>query len=681
MSTERAFIVRPFGTKEGIDFNRVNDELISPVLERLKIEGGTTELIARAGNIRADMFERLALADIVIADISIDNANVFYELGIRHSLRPRTTVLIRARSKTRSRGKEVPFDLKTDRYLEYSADDPGAAQEQLHRALEQSLTARHDDSPVFLLVPGLEPTDPERLYPVPPGFVEEVVTARRLKDRPMLAVLADEAGDVEWGLGGLRLVARAQFALKAWLDARATCEAIREIRPDDPEANLMLGTVFIQLDSEAESEAALDRVIGQPGLSARDEAEALALLGRNAKNLWVRDWDDVAPDAKHAAALRSPHLETARTYYDQAFSIDQNHWYPGINALALFAVTARLIEQEPDVWGERFDDDDKARIAASELTRGRDELAGAVGRSLSAEAFRKQRRGEPEDIWAMFTRADLRLLTSDRPNYVAAAYDQARAAATDQEMPFAISSAAAQIDLYRRLGIFTDNVNAALKALDAPADEGSRAPAPVRSRVIVFSGHRIDARGRENPRFPASSEGKAREMIRQAVLAEQAQAESRPVIGFAAGASGGDILFHEICAELGVSTTLLLPLPPAEFATSSVADAGAEWINRFEQLTERVPVKHLTGLPDWMAENDSYTIWQRGNRWILHTALSLADADITLIVLWDGKGGDGPGGTENMVELAKSRHVKTVCLPASELVAPTGSDPTRNGAG
>ena len=112
------------------------------------------------------MFERLALADIVIADISIDNANVFYELGIRHSLRPRTTVLIRARSNTRSRGKEVPFDLKTDRYLEYSADDPGAAQEQLHRALEQSLTARHDDSPVFLLVRGSNRPTPSVFTPV-----------------------------------------------------------------------------------------------------------------------------------------------------------------------------------------------------------------------------------------------------------------------------------------------------------------------------------------------------------------------------------------------------------------------------------------------------------------------------------------------------------------------------------
>ncbi len=669
MSTARAFIVRPFGTQQGIDFNDVSDRLISPALKRLNIVGGTTEVIAWAGNIRVDMFERLALADIVIADISIHNANVFYELGIRHSLRPRTTILIRARATARPEATEVPFDLKTDRYLEYDADKPGEAQQLLADALEQSLAAKHDDSPVFLLVPGLEPTDPERLYPIPPGFNEEVVAAQRSKDRPMLAVLADEAGDVEWGLGGLRLVARAQFALKAWPDALATYEAIRDIRPDDPDANLSLGTVYLELGKEVESAAALQRVGGQHDMASAQEAEALALLGRNAKNLWVRDWNDLASEAaKHAAALRSPHLETARTYYDQAFSIDQNHWYSGVNALALTAVLASLIDENPDVWGERFDDDDKAKIETNDIKRGRDELAGAVSRSLSAEAFRNRRRGEPEDIWAMFTRADLRLLTSQRPAYVTAAYEQARTAATDQEMAFAIASAARQVELYRRLGVFTDNVNAALKALDAPADQASAGPAPVRSRVLVFSGHRIDARERKRPRFPASSEGKARDMIRRAVVEEQAQGGSQPIMGFAAGASGGDILFHEVCAELGIPTTLLLPLPEDEFAAESVADAGSEWIERFLTLTKRLEVRHLTGLPDWMAGNDSYTIWQRGNRWILHTAMSLAEADITLIVLWDGKGGDGPGGTENMVELAKSRHVKTVQLPASELV-------------
>ena len=81
MSTARAFIVRPFGTQQGIDFNHVSDRLTRRYWKRLNIVGGTTEVIARARNIRVDMFERLALADIVIADISIHNANVFYELG------------------------------------------------------------------------------------------------------------------------------------------------------------------------------------------------------------------------------------------------------------------------------------------------------------------------------------------------------------------------------------------------------------------------------------------------------------------------------------------------------------------------------------------------------------------------------------------------------------------------
>ncbi|MBV9805990.1 MAG: hypothetical protein JO286_02345 [Solirubrobacterales bacterium] len=661
MSTLRAFIVRPFGTQQDIDFDLVERKLISPVLDDLGIAGRTTGEITRAGNIRVDMFGRLALADIVIADISIHNANVYYELGIRHSLRPRTTVLIR------SHASEVPFDLKTDRYLEYSAHDPGAARDALASALRQSLRADSYDSPVFLLVPALQPTDPERLHPVPPGFREEVRAAQRNKDRPMLAVLADEASDFDWGVAGLRLVAHAQFDVEAWLDAKATLKAIRALRPDDPDANLLLGTVYDRLNDSTASAAALERVIAVPGVSPRQEAEARALLARNAKNHWVADWRELRREARPAAALRSPHLEAARLHYDQAFSIDQNHWYPGINALALTAVAASLIRAEPDVWSERFDEEGEAEIAARRMERQRVELAAAVSRSLDAESFRRQRRGQPEDIWAMFTRADLHLLTSNRPAYVGTAYERARAAAAESE-PFAISSAARQIELYRDLGLFTENVEAALTALKAPAEDSPPVAPPLRSRVIVFSGHRIDAPGRAEPRFPASSEGKAADMIRSAVVQEQGLAGTQPVVGLAGGASGGDILFHEICAELGITTSLLLALADEEFAAASVADAGAGWIERFHALTQRLDVKRLAALPDWLEkEGGDYTIWQRANRWILHTALSRSDADITLVVLWDEKGGDGPGGTEDMVRLAKSRGVKTVHLPASEL--------------
>src|SRR5437868_12473200 len=98
----RAFIVRPFAVQEGIDFDRMQIELIEPALARLRslgtqIDGGTTGLISKAGNIREDMFRLLAVSDLVIADVTIHNANAFYELGVRHALRPGSTQLIRAK--------------------------------------------------------------------------------------------------------------------------------------------------------------------------------------------------------------------------------------------------------------------------------------------------------------------------------------------------------------------------------------------------------------------------------------------------------------------------------------------------------------------------------------------------------------------------------------------------------
>ena len=72
----RAFIIRPFGTKNEINFDEVEQKLIDPALTRLGVTGRTTMEIRRQGNIRLDMFQRLLTADLVIADISIHNANV-----------------------------------------------------------------------------------------------------------------------------------------------------------------------------------------------------------------------------------------------------------------------------------------------------------------------------------------------------------------------------------------------------------------------------------------------------------------------------------------------------------------------------------------------------------------------------------------------------------------------------
>ena len=128
----RAFIIRPFGAKAGVNFDTVDEKLIQPALAQIGVIGNTTTEIVEQGNIREDMFRLLVCADLVIADISIHNANVFYELGIRHGMRPNATFLLRANV------DEYPFDLRTDRYLAYDQNDPALSVTALARADRKS---------------------------------------------------------------------------------------------------------------------------------------------------------------------------------------------------------------------------------------------------------------------------------------------------------------------------------------------------------------------------------------------------------------------------------------------------------------------------------------------------------------------------------------------------------------
>ena len=184
------FIVRPFGTKSvpitqdrkdisvDVNFDEIESSLIQKALEKNGLVGQTTGEIAEAGNIRLDMFQMLIAYDLVIADISIDNVNVFYELGIRHGLGPNGTILIRLDTG----GRDVPFDLKTDRYIVYDREDPAASINLLARSIRDTINVmassdRRADSPVFLLLPALPPTNPAKLIVVPREFQEAVERA------------------------------------------------------------------------------------------------------------------------------------------------------------------------------------------------------------------------------------------------------------------------------------------------------------------------------------------------------------------------------------------------------------------------------------------------------------------------------------------------------------------------
>jgi hypothetical protein len=415
-------------------------------------------------------------------------------------------------------------------------------------------------------------------------------------------------------------------------------------------------------------------VLADPALDGYDRAEAFSLKASNIKTQWCTAWRQTAEPG--VIALRSPLLNEARETYDQGFLADQNHWYAGINALALTRVTQLLADRHPEVWSEPFEDDETADRALGQLATEEADLVAAVRRSLDAAIAQRAHRNEGPNVWLELTRADLVLLTSVRPGQVRHAYAQAlsRSNATGT---FPAESAARQVRLYRDLGLFESTAAAALEGLGVPEQTPPQPHVP-RPRVLVFAGHRVDAPARARPRFPRTQEAEdeAAGMIAEAIADERAAADEGAIEGIAGGASGGDILFHEACQAAGIPTTLMLALPRDAFAAASVNDAGAQWTERYRRLYDRLNVKVLSDsaeLPGWLRTKGNYSIWQRNTRWILHTALSRADTDITLIVLWDGDGGDGPGGTADMVGLARRRGVKVVELDASRLLRPAAN--------
>lgn len=646
-----AFIVRPFGKQKDIDFNNVENLLISPALTRLEITGRTTIDIARAGNIRSDMFQLLLTADLVIADISIHNANVFYELGVRHALRNKHTLLLRARV------DEVPFDLRTDRYQEYDPASPQLGLEALVKAIRETLGGQTVDSPVFNLVPGLPIIDPSKFIVVPLDFREEVERAYSNKFCGDLRFLAAETNGLPWKREGLRLVGEAQFRLKDYKNAEETWMAIRRELPDDTEANLRLGTIQQRQGNLIESSLSLKR-IAVANLSAERLAERQALLGSNAKTLWLRQWKSKPAEQQAAEALQSPYLLESYQEYRFGFQSDLNHFYSGLNALAMLTIITGLAERLPDTWKQGFDDEATADFELKKHQKEREKLAGAVGLSIQAQIERDERRGQV-DPWALVSLADFGCLVGRKS--VAQDYKRALSKLDD----FSIESVKRQLEIYYDLKLLESSVAAALTAFPPPPPPGT---AQQKVQVLLFTGHRIDAKGREKPRFPADKEQMAVQAISSQVKA--AVREGHHVMAVSGGASGGDLLFLEACEKLGIERHLFLIIPRDTYVVESVSPAGPDWVERFNHQFETATTRtyqRSKDLPTWLEPKGSYSVWERSNLWMLHNALWYGAANMSLIALWDGKGGDGPGGTKHMVDTANTSGSQTIIIDTNQL--------------
>lgn len=190
--------------------------------------------------------------------------------------------------------------------------------------------------------------------------------------------------------------------------------------------------------------------------------------------------------------------------------------------------------------------------------------------------------------------------------------------------------------------------------------------AHVPRHVILFTGHMVDAPGRTLPRFPPQLVAAAARRIAAALDAIDA---GPPDLALTQGAAGGDVLFAEACLARDVRLRLLLPLAEPEFVAQSLLPSqdGAAWHARFRAVVARLGAPPRVApevLGALAADDDPFA---RANRWLLETALGFGAERLRCICLWNGGGGDGPGGTRHLVDAVRSSGGEVEWIDTREL--------------
>ena len=161
MDRAECFIIMPFGVKhfpDGSGRTYNFDKVYRVIIQRAVREAGMTPIRAderlASALIHTDMFRDLRDRAVVLADLSLDNPNVFYELGIRHVMSSSGTILI-CRN-----GSTLPFDVKLSRVIFYEFDGVNIDWEEVERIVPRIKLALEEaqkglpDSPVHALLPG-----------------------------------------------------------------------------------------------------------------------------------------------------------------------------------------------------------------------------------------------------------------------------------------------------------------------------------------------------------------------------------------------------------------------------------------------------------------------------------------------------------------------------------------------
>ena len=340
------FAAMPFGQKTEpggpriVDFDELYRNCIQPAATTAGVEVIRADEETLGGIIHRPMFERLLLAEIVVADLTFANANVFYELGVRHAAKPRSTILIYAKV------GQLPFDVAPIRAIPYELDDAGnlLQPEQLRDTLTQRLglakTDEVTDSPLFQLLedyPGISLS-----HEVTEAFRERALWVSRLTIKAneiargggvaedMRDALAEIEAECAGTMGEEQLKISLMLAyrsIEAWDDMIRLADELPDSLQVVPTVREQLALALNRRSAPGDRNRAIkiaDQLIDEYG----ESPETLGILGRCFKSRWQEK--DNARDAGANDAL-----EQAIDAYRRGFNADPRDYYPGVNLITL----------------------------------------------------------------------------------------------------------------------------------------------------------------------------------------------------------------------------------------------------------------------------------------------------------------------------------------------------------
>jgi len=401
MTLPLCFVLMPFGTKPDatgllIDFDAVYQQLIAPAIRAAQLEPLRADEEMSGGIIHKRMFERLVLCEYAVADLTTANANVFYELGIRHAVRPWSTVLIFAG------GSRLPFDVAPLRGLTYAIDasgkptNPESDRAQLTARLYVAKQKAQGDSPLFELLEGLQPPDIACLktdsfrdrVEISTPAEERLANARRLGLEAVRQVEAS-LGDVSQAESAVVIDLFLSYrSVKGWSDMVALVGKMSKPLSATVMVQEQLALALNRMRQGERAEAILLDLLQQRGPSS----ETYGILGRVYKDRWSE-----AVKSGQTMLARGM-LEKAIAAYLSGFEADWRDAYPGINAITLMELrdppdprrleilpvvrytVSRRVAGKPDYW-------DYATLLELELLASDEERASSalsnalVGRS------------------------------------------------------------------------------------------------------------------------------------------------------------------------------------------------------------------------------------------------------------------------------------------------------------